>query len=298
MVGPGIVSVVIVAYKSAETIEDCVRACATDPAVAAVVVVDNSSDEMTKAIVSKLGRSNPAVSYVANSNEGFSKGCNLGARHGAAKAPVLAFINPDVFISKSLRPLAQRALHGGIVGGDIVPTLNYPWLSCRPLPSRIREAVKAVVGPAVYRQKAGVRGDWRRVGQLMGALLVINVEVFKRLGGFDERFELYYEDVDICERASQYGGCTLHTETYGLHVGGVSSSASSGRAYVAGRISRIRYWRKRGETGTDAYLALLAVIEFVARSVARRSEGQGARRSALSLQFEELRRPGSVTVLR
>jgi GT2 family glycosyltransferase len=136
------------------------------------------------------------------------------------------------------------------------------------------------------------------VGQLDGALLVVNRHVFWRLGGFDERFELYYEDVDFCRTARTLGGCVISSTTWGVHEGGASFRSDPWPAFAVLRISRLRYFRKVGIglLPGPAHLAL-SVLELAARTVTRRPEGHRARWSSLRVQARELRRPGSIWLL-
>ncbi|GAB3029951.1 hypothetical protein GCM10027052_02540 [Parafrigoribacterium mesophilum] len=124
-------------------------------------------------------------------------------------------------------------------------------------------------------------------------------ETYAALGGFDEQFELYYEDVDICERAQVFGGCALAPIEWGVHVGGASSATASTLSYCLGRISRLRYFRKRYGASwvTDATIGVIAAVEFLARSITAQSEGMHARLQSISQQWAEMRTPGSVNLL-
>ncbi len=160
------------------------------------------------------------------------------------------------------------------------------------------ELAKAVVGSRAYALES--LGDKPvRVDQVSGALLLVRRRDFARLNGFDERFELYYEDVDLCSRAAALGGCVFVPARWGRHVGGASAAAAAGPPYIASRLSRMRYLRKHAPGPvTGAALLAMAGLEVVARTVARSSEGGAARVAALRAQAREWRRPGSVRALR
>ena len=55
-------------------------------------------------------------------------------------------------------------------------------------------------------------------------------------GGFDERFELYYEDVDLCSRAEALGPIRFALTSWGTHTGGASSSGNTAAAYLVGSL--------------------------------------------------------------
>ena len=83
----------------------------------------------------------------------------------------------------------------------------------------------------------------RDVGQVIGAFMLVRRSVYEALGGFDDRFFLYYEDVDLCARnlAAGYRVTYLHTAR-AEHIGNVSSSQ------VPAKTSRLN--RLRNRTGT------------------------------------------------
>jgi GT2 family glycosyltransferase len=295
---PATIGVVVVAYRSAETIAACVRSCLADPAVIAAVVVDNAADPATAEVVQNLA--DDRVLYTASENVGSASACNAGAVLVPAGVAWLAFVNPDVELERPLGELvAVPEVATACVLGAHVESPRSPGVpSARRGVTTARELVKAVVGSRAYAlsplgQKAV------RVDQVSGALLLVRSQDFQRLGGFDERFELYYEDVDLCSRADALGGCLFVPQRWGRHVGGASSATASGPAYVSGRVSRMRYLRKhRPGAATESALVALAAIDVVTRTVARGSEGDRARLDAVRAQWQELRRPGSVRVLR
>jgi N-acetylglucosaminyl-diphospho-decaprenol L-rhamnosyltransferase len=135
------------------------------------------------------------------------------------------------------------------------------------------------------------------VDQVDGALLMTSRAFFERLGGFDERYELYFEDVDLCDRARADGSVLLDTRQFGVHAGGASAKRAASAAYCVFRVSRVRYFAAKG--GRLRALAALAVCvaEVAVRTVTRQPESLGVRLRALRLATRETVRPGSVAVL-
>jgi GT2 family glycosyltransferase len=124
------------------------------------------------------------------------------------------------------------------------------------------------------------------------------MSTFRQLQGFDERFELFYDDVDMARRLEKLGGSAILHQNWGVHHAGASSSAVPTMSYVVGKVSRIRYLRKHyGRLASITSAITIAVLEWVTRSAVRRPEGQAARNEALRMQFRELLHPG-VRVLR
>jgi len=299
------VGVVVVAYRSATTIGDCLSSCLDDDAVAAVVVIDNADEPACRQIVDAVAGTDPRVRYATLGNVGFARGCN----EGVARLPavdVVAFVNPDVCLHRPLGELATYLESTGatIVSARLLTAGDPAHLNARPHTSWPRELVGAVVGrDRAYRLPSATRsapeGQPLRVSQPDGALMLLRRHDFDALGGFDDRFELYYDDVDLAARAERLAGSVLVNRTWGSHVGGVSSAAASQMAYCAGTVSRVRYLAKRyGRPVGSAAAGAVAVVEFGVRSATRRREGQSARNAALGMQVRELRAPLSVAVLR
>ena len=193
-------SVVIVTYRSDRCIEGALASVRSQLPEAEIVVVDNASDDETRAVVRYFG----GVRLVEQEqNVGFGRACNTGARH--ATGTRVLFVNPDVRIvsaepaelarlwSERLRPV------GWLPGGGSS-------LDSRGQPSRRAPLAARVRGPDVRPAAAprngapaGARAQ-RTAPGFPGALLLVDKEEFLGLGGFDPRFFLYYEDKELSAR--------------------------------------------------------------------------------------------------
>ena len=143
-------------------------------------------------------------------NVGFAAGCNAAARQ-LGPVPWIAFVNPNVQLDQPLSRLARQVRDFGCdsCGGAEVVKLRSPdAISCRPASDPESGISTCIIGSRVYslaRRDFGAQPEL--VGRVGGALTVISRENFLLLGGFDERFELYYDDVDLCARAGVLAGC-------------------------------------------------------------------------------------------
>ena len=297
------VGVVVVAYRSAPVIGECLDSILADPH-AICVVVDNASDDATAGIVAAVANTfSERVTYVAPGfNVWYAGACNFGVNHLPQDVDYIAIVNPDVRLEVALSQVVTAAdlpaewtiISGCLTTGGVSSACG----NARPLVTLRREIAKAVVGSGAYRRIGSVEPhSYRSVGQLDGALLVLRMCDWVALGGFDERFELYYEDVDLCARAASMEGCWLVGQRWGFHEGGASFSESGGRAFVALRVSRVRYLRKWFGLRGVAVAPIIAVLEWVTRTLCRCPESSRVRLAALGASLVEIANPGRITIL-
>jgi N-acetylglucosaminyl-diphospho-decaprenol L-rhamnosyltransferase len=243
------VDVVVVSYNSRDELRDCVARLAAEPDIA-VTVVDNASADGSLESVADL----PLRAIDQGFNAGFAHGCNTGWRAGGA-AYVL-FLNPDARIE----PDALRTLAGVLDGdariGAVAPRIQdadgsldrslrrYPRLRSTfaralflhrlfPEAPWTDELVRA---PGAYAV-AG-RPDW-----VSGACILVRRAVLQELGGLDEGFFMYCEDIDLCRRLVDRGWeLAYEPSAIVVHVGG-ASAPRTGLVPVLAE-SRVRYARK------------------------------------------------------
>lgn len=289
-------SVVVVAFRSAAHLERGLPAVIGDPSVGDIVVVDNSSDSATAQLIAET---NGRVRYVdPERNLGFARGCNVGAE--LTRDPVVTFLNPDVLLQRSMSNLVEYCLTGErmVLAGGLTSGAD------AEVPRNARRAVtlrgeigRAVLGSRTTLQQLPAKPTRTTVAQVDGAFLMARRNFLDELGGFDERFELYFEDVDLCERARAHGSVLIDTNVYGSHASGGSSKQIAAASYCVFRVSRIRYFFKKAQFPGSLAALLITVLEWLARSATRQPEGARARLHALRLAVQEVRRPRSVKVL-
>lgn len=186
-----------------------------------LMVVDNASNDGTPLEVQK---NFPQVLLLQNkSNLGFAKACNQGAR--AAKGDYLLFLNQDTEIrDRALEKMVnfmEKNQEVDISGckllnqdGSLQPSVGFfPRLSkiffwaffLDDLP-----VLNRLIKP--YHQEAkSFYTKTREVDWVTGAFLLTKKKVFKEIGGFDERFFMYAEEVDFCFRAKKVGFKVFYT---------------------------------------------------------------------------------------
>ena len=263
---------------------------------AVVVVVDNSRDAATAAACAGHGVD---VDYIdPGSNLGYAAGVDLGLRRLSTE--LVLVLNPDMTLMRDpceIAPDEDTIVTGVLQMSGDSWSPDQPPPNVHPLPTPGREVWRSVVSYRAYR--------WRRpltaatdVPQADGAWLLARRTTWNRLGGLDRRFELYYEDVDLCRRVAVSGRLLCVPVLVGAHRGGSSAGSARALAYALLGVSRVRYYHLAGVGRFPRALGIgTSVVEFLLRSVTRRPEGDAARWRTLRLQLTEARRPGSVWLL-
>lgn len=209
------------------------------------IVVNNDPGE--RAAIDTLGvqDGSPRIIHQAT-NEGFGRANNAGAR--IAIGEILFFINPDTeMVRGDFRALLAvsrshpQALYGMALSRSTGE--REPW-SAGVFPSLTRIMLSYIAPeflPRPWRAQDIERTDW-----VSGAAFALRRDFFSSLGGFDEAFFLYFEDVDLARRATEAGGWVgVYPFIEFRHRGGQSheSFREKKRAYYAGQQQYFRKWR-------------------------------------------------------
>jgi GT2 family glycosyltransferase len=244
-----------------------------------VVVVDNASTDKSLEDLDDI--SGIPLELIANAeNRGFAAACNQGA--AAGDSDFVLFLNPDtlLFQDSLAVPLSYMNEDGnrdvGITGIQLVDDNGNVSRSCSRFPT-IGSFFNQATGlekikPASFR--GALMTDWdhagsREVDQVMGAFFLVRREAFAKLHGFDERFFVYYEDVDFSFRARSAGWLSVYlADASAYHRGtGTTEQVRARRLYYSLR-SRLLYVRKHFSTVSCITVALLTIIvEPLARIV-------------------------------
>lgn len=174
-----------------------------------IVIVDNHSPRHP--LLNKLRRANGVSLRRFGGNRGFARAVNEGSR--LSQGDWMLLLNPDMsapsgFLDE-VSSLAQR-IHTedsrvGIVGLDVRNSDGTAQPSCGPLPS-FYGTLSGLLAPRAKRKCREIPAQSRvDVPWATGCALLIRRECMREIGGFDEDFFLYYEDVDFCRRAAVNG---------------------------------------------------------------------------------------------
>lgn len=259
----------VVAYNSQATIGECV-AQALASGVDSIVIVDNSAEAQTGRLVEALN--DRRITYVpSDTNIGFGAGVNLAAQFAPAGARLL-LLNPDCILNGDAVQKMLTILDSS-PGAVVAPRMQYPSGSFgiaggpRPsllkeiaawtriddlLPARVRSRILQMRwrGSSAQSESYGstmIDGEPIEVSWVSGFCMLLSKVTFDGVGGFDEDYFMYFEDVDLCERVVSGGGSAivvrsasvLHYESLSSDSRGKSSLYYQGlQTYIAKHGSR------------------------------------------------------------
>jgi N-acetylglucosaminyl-diphospho-decaprenol L-rhamnosyltransferase len=176
---------------------------------AAIAIVDNASGDGSAA--ERLRRLSE-VEVVANErNVGFAAAVNRGAELFASDW--LLLVNPDVSVPDGFLDEARAAIDRaerddpaiGIIGLRLTDASGAAQASAGPFPT-LATTLAGLLRPRARRKCRHLRADRMHVVDwVTGGCVLVRRECFRALGGLDERYFLYYEDVDFCRRARSAG---------------------------------------------------------------------------------------------
>lgn len=201
------VSVIIVTFNSGQTIKKCLESIFKDAPGSEVLVVDNNSQDKTVEEIKKFKKK--VILIEPSENLGFARACNLAAKQ--ANGDFLLFLNPDAYFIKeqSVEKLVQ-ALSENDDYGPVGPKLILPngkvQKSVRNLPTVFGAFLEYILGlSGKYDFYQPNCTSLCKVESVVGACILIKKNVFKRVGGFDEKYFLYFEDLELCRSVKKSG---------------------------------------------------------------------------------------------
>ena len=286
---PGI-SVIIVSYNVREVLDACLQsvrhAAARFNGAVEVIVFDNDSHDGT---VSLLRPRWPETIWIpSDRNLGFGSGCNRGA--AVATQPLLLFLNPDTLVREDTFQVMWDFFRShedtGVAGCKIVNRDGTLQLACkRSFPSP-RVAAFKIIGLGSLFPKSRVFGRYNltyldenethEVDAVSGSFLCIRTGLFRELGGFDEDFFMYGEDLDLCFRAKLKGRRNYyHPAAQVIHFKGESAKSRPFGSFLNFHEAMVIFSKKHLELRAlplillNAGIAILAVARFISSKFQR-----------------------------
>jgi GT2 family glycosyltransferase len=209
-------SIVIVSYNTGEYLKRCLTSLYQNSSdlLREVIVVDNASNDGS---VEMVEAGFPEVTLIRNaSNLGYATAVNQGIRDSSGRH--ILILNPDIeVLDASVRELwefMERTPDAGIAAGKLLNPDGSLQMSCRTFYTLpvvlLRRTLLGKIFPNSRLVREHLMLDWdhnsdREVDWVTGACMMVRREAYEGVGGMDERFFLYFEDVDWCYRMKKHG---------------------------------------------------------------------------------------------
>jgi N-acetylglucosaminyl-diphospho-decaprenol L-rhamnosyltransferase len=228
---------VTVSYRSGNALADLIDSIehsSVRPSL--TVVVNNARDDDLKPFSTRDG----VRIVVSPRNVGYGTAVNAGVRELSSEVEWVLVTNPDVRLDSDaldrLLVTARQIPDAGAVGPQIRDADGTVYPSARELPS-LRTGIGHALFANVWQGNPWTRryrgenrvssGTWRSTGWLSGSCLLVRRNVFDSLGGFDESYFMYFEDVDLGKRVAEAGLINVYEPAATVVHTGAHSTASA-----------------------------------------------------------------------
>ena len=281
--------IIIVNWNAGKQLYDCLKSIEAVRLdgfkLSRVVVVDNASTDRSADCLDDMDLPLAVIRNVQN--RGFAAACNQGAR--GSMANYLLFLNPDtcLFEDSLIKPLTfmeqPENQKTGITGIQLVDENSRVACTCArfPVPGMFFSKMLGLNMLFPRQFHSHVMSEWdhgetREVDQAMGAFFMIRRHLFETLDGFDERFFVYFEEVDLSYQANNAGWKTVYlADAKAYHKGGGTSEQVKARRMFYSLRSRILYGYKHfgwfSATLLMAGTLFLEPLSRLALAIGRRS---------------------------
>lgn len=245
------ISIIIVNYKSWIPLENCLNSLLKQENINTdIIVVDNNSSDNTLEQYKKMF---PSVEWIENKkNYGFSKACNIG--ESKSKYDLLLFLNPDTILEKNcLEKIFKKNIdyNSKIISIKQIDkkkknTNAYGYfLSFHTYNGLLRFFYRLIFRKT---KKINERLDYFCPDWISGSFVIISKNKFHIIGKWDERFWMYYEDMDLCKRAKENDmEIIMLNDIFCYHFHGLSSRINYKtkiKSKTEVLISKIKYVKK------------------------------------------------------
>jgi len=291
--------IVIVNWNSGEQIRSCLKSINdTDVegfVIEKVVVVDNASVDNSQKINATYNYNYEVIQN--QDNMGFAFACNQGAK--GCNSDFILFLNPDTLLFKDSMVKLSGFLETkdnsiGIVGIQLIDENGNISKSCCRFPTKRQRLCKIIGITKLIPSTSANMEEWthmesRVVEQVIGAFFVVEQNTFIKLNGFDERFFLYYEEVDFAKRGYQLGIKSYYfTGAQAFHKGGGTTENVLDKRLFYGLSSFMKYQNKHNGIIAMYITFFLELLEYLSRLVLILITAEKKDRKKLNLAYKML----------
>jgi len=274
--------IVIVNWNSGIQLKECIESIKDANKIHCtlneIVVVDNASSDNSIALLNTKQENLRIIKN--NENLGFGKACNQGAKN--LKSDFILFLNPDMLIFEdtflNLFTYIEKndSSDIGVYGIQLLDSKNNIQRSCARIPNLWNMIVRSTglnkLNNKIFKTYA--LDDWEHnttkdAEHIMGAFYLIKTDLFDKLNGFDERYFVYIEDLDLSKRLLDSGHKLRYvTESQAYHKGGGTSENVKAKRLFYSTRSRLIYAFKHFGIFQGVFLLLFTfTIEPITRTL-------------------------------
>jgi len=255
-----------------------------------VIIADNASDDGSPEVVS---RNFPKFKLLrTGGNLGFAKANNMAWKQ--TRSPFVLFLNPDTVVHPgSLELLVEgmtRDPQAGACGPLLLREGNKPQVSFGGRVGFFRELLQKSLLNPYYKRRLGSTCRPREVSWVSGACLLARREAIEQAAGFDEKYFLYFEDIDLCARMAARGWKILFIpQARVFHEGGAAT-----RQFAPSRLeyrkSQLRFYKKHDSRASLRLLRSYLRLNFFLlglKDIARKNRNADLRKFRQLLEDPE-----------
>jgi GT2 family glycosyltransferase len=247
-------SIIIVSFNTKDLLKRCLESL---PLSSEIIIVDNGSIDGAVEMLKKIKE--PKIKIIENKeNLGFAKAVNQGLKK--AKGEYLLLLNSDVFAKKEafnkLVAFAKDQPQAGVIGGRLLNPDGSPQGSCFYLPTVLRIMREFWFnGHSTLNKYIPLSDKPVEVEAVIGAVFLIPRKVLNKVGFLDERYFMYFEDLDYCRRVREAGFKVYYLpEAEFIHEHGASGKN------IPGQTHRWLVESSKVYHGTAKYFLITAII--------------------------------------
>lgn len=187
--------------------------CVVSSPIDKLYIVDNSTNDELRDFVSNF----PLITYIHSLNLGYGSGHNIAIRKSIKDGSTYhVVLNPDIYWSDDVIGELAKFMDKNEDVGLVMPKIVYPngdtQYLCKLLPTPMDLIIRRFIVLKSYQEKNDSKYELHWTGydkimevpSLSGCFMFMRCSILKEVGGFDERYFMYAEDLDLCRRLGEH----------------------------------------------------------------------------------------------
>ncbi len=196
-------------------------------AISTIYIIDNSLNDSLRSVQHISNK----IIYIHNANLGYGAGHNIAINKALElKNKYHIVINPDIYLEGNSINILKEYMDNHPNVGLVMPQILYPngkiQYLCKLLPTPIDLIIRRFIPISSYQEKSNYKYELRftnydkemEVPALSGCFMFIRCSVLDKIGGFDERFFMYAEDLDLCRRIGEISQTIFYPNARVFHA--------------------------------------------------------------------------------